>query len=107
MSMAHQTSSSMIETNSIERLSRELQHWLTGVRASLADEIRSYPTPIPRCDAQFNHLAEQRGRLSRLLTDLEAALDRHDGSAALRAVLTQLPDLPAQGASVEERSLRD
>ena len=81
-----------------------LAHWRP---ATLADEIRSYPTPIPRCDAQFNHLVEQRSRLSRLLTDLEAALDRRDGGAALRAVLSQLPDLPPQGDSVEERSVRD
>jgi hypothetical protein len=107
MAMPHQTSSSTIETDRLEGLSRELQRWLTGVRASLADEIRSYPTPIPRCDAQFNHLVEQRGRLSRLLTDLEAALDCRDGDAALRAALAQLPDLPPQGDSIEERSLRD
>jgi hypothetical protein len=107
MAMPHQTSSSTIETDRLEGLSRELQRWLTGVRASLANEIRSYPTPIPRCDAQFNHLVEQRGRLSRLLTDLELALDRRDGDPALRAVLAQLPDLPPQGDSIEERSLRD
>ena len=76
MAMPHQTSSSTIETDGLEGLSRELHRWLTGVRATLADEIRSYPTPIPRCDAQFNHLVEQRGRLSWLLTDLAAALDR-------------------------------
>ena len=107
MARPHPTSSSTIETDSIEGLSRELQRWLTGARATLADEIRSYPTPIPRCDAQFNHLVEQRGRLSRLLTDLELALDRRDGGGALRAVLAQLADLPAQGDSIEERSVRD
>jgi hypothetical protein len=96
MAMPHQTSSSAIETDRLEGLSRELQRWLTDARATLADEIRSYPTPIPRCDAQFNHL-----------TDLEAALDCRDGGAALRAVLVQLPDLPPQGDSIEERSVRD
>ena len=105
--MPHQTSSSTLETDSIEQLARELQHWLTGVRASLAGEIRIYPTPIPRCDAQFNHLVEQRGLLTRLLTDLEVALDRRDGGAALCAVLAQLPHLPAQSDSSEERTLRD
>jgi hypothetical protein len=104
IAMPHQTSST-IETDSIEQLSRELQHWLTGVRASLADEIRHYPTPIPRCDAQFNHLVEQRERLSRLLTDLEAAFDRRERGAALRDVLAQLHDLPSQDDSIEERSL--
>jgi hypothetical protein len=107
MAIPHQTSSSTIETDRLEGLSRELQRWLTGVRVTLADEIRSYPTPIPRCDAQFNYLVEQRGRLSRLLTDLEAALDRRDGDAALGAVLAQLPDLPPQGDSIEERRVRD
>lgn len=107
MAMPHQTSSSTIETYRIEGLLLELQRWLTGVRAALADEIRSYPTPIPRCDAQFNHLVEHRGHLSRLLTDLDAGLGRRDGGAALRTVLAQLPDLPLQGDSIEERSLRD
>jgi len=36
-------------------------------------EIRAYPTPIPRCDAQFNHLFERRAEivreLERLATD--------------------------------------
>lgn len=107
MAMPHQTSSSTIETDRLEGLSRELQRWLTGVRATLADEIRSYPTPIPRCDAQFNHLVEQRHRLSRLLSDLDAALDRRDGGAELRFVLQQLPDVPPFGDSIEERSVRD
>jgi hypothetical protein len=107
MTIPHHTSSGTIETEGVEELSIELQRWLSGTRAVLADEIRSYPTPIPRCDAQFNHLIEQRGRLSRLLTDLEAALDRREGGAGLRAVLAQLPDLPAQGDSIEERRLRD
>jgi len=104
--MPHQMSST-IETDSIEQLSRELQHWLTGVRASLADEIRHYPTPIPRCDAQFNHLVEQRDRLARLLGGLDAALDRRNGAAELRPVLRQLHDVPPFGDSLEERSLRD
>ena len=32
------------------------------------DEIRSYPAPIPACDAQFNHLLEERDALSSELT---------------------------------------
>lgn len=107
MVMPHSTSSSTIDTDRLDGLSRELQRWLTGVRASLADEIRSYPTPIPRCDAQFNHLVEQRDRLSRVLGGLDAALDRRDGGAELRLVLQQLPDVPPFGDSLEERSLRD
>lgn len=28
------------------------------------DEIRNYPGPIPACDAQFNHLLEEREALT-------------------------------------------
>ena len=40
--------------------------------AKLDAEIRAYPTPIPRCDAQFNHLMEERERLRRLLEERAA-----------------------------------
>ena len=33
-------------------------------------EIRAYPTPIPRCDAQFNHLFEERERIAKLLDEI-------------------------------------
>jgi len=39
-------------------------------RRRLDDEIRSYPTPIPRCDAQFNQLFEERDRVVRQLDEL-------------------------------------
>jgi hypothetical protein len=38
--------------------------------ARLDAEIRAYPTPIPRCDAQFNHLMEERDRIRRLLEEV-------------------------------------
>jgi hypothetical protein len=39
---------------------------------SIGGEIRRYPTPIPRCDAQFNHLYEQQARLERELDRIGA-----------------------------------
>ena len=36
-------------------------------------EIRAYPTPIPRCDAQFNHLFERREEMVRELERLDNA----------------------------------
>ncbi len=59
-------------------LAVEIAGHLRELKARLAEEIRSYPTPIPRCDAQFNHLYEQLGRLSR---DLDAI----EGTASERA----------------------
>ncbi len=50
----------------------EIRHHLEDLRRSLAAEIRSYPTPIPRCDAQFNHLYEQQSRLARDLDQIGA-----------------------------------
>ncbi|HEY6721702.1 MAG TPA: hypothetical protein VI363_08705 [Burkholderiales bacterium] len=55
---------------------------LHRIKRLLAVEIRSYPTPIPRCDAQFNHLYEQQARLARELyrvgTLAEKNLGRED-----------------------------
>ena len=57
---------------SLPALQREIAGYLRDLRERLAEEIRTYPTPIPRCDAQFNHLYEQLGRLSRDLDRIEA-----------------------------------
>jgi hypothetical protein len=106
MAMPHQATSTR-QAGSLQELALELQRWLTDARAAVAAEIRGYPPPIPRCDAQFNHLVEQREHLSRLLTDVDVALDRRDEEARLRIVLAKLVDLPACGESIEERDLRD
>jgi hypothetical protein len=52
----------------LESMRNEIRLHLEDLRRALAAEIRNYPTPIPRCDAQFNHLYEQQARLAR---DLE------------------------------------
>lgn len=71
--------STVAERDRVTALTSEIVEHLHGVRERLAAEIRTYPTPIPRCDAQFNHLYEQLGRLSR---DLDAI----EGAASERAV---------------------
>lgn len=60
-----------VAERSLTTLQREIAEHLRGVRRRLAEEIRSYPTPIPRCDAQFNHLYEQQARLARDLDRIE------------------------------------
>ena len=47
---------------------------LESERERVHAEIRAYPTPIPRCDAQFNHLIETRERLFHELARLDAAV---------------------------------
>jgi hypothetical protein len=47
---------------------------LESERERVHAEIRAYPTPIPRCDAQFNHLIETRERLFQELARLDAVV---------------------------------
>ena len=47
---------------------------LVAARAILHSEIASYPTPIAGCDAQFNHLLAERGRVSAALASLDTVI---------------------------------
>jgi hypothetical protein len=66
----------------LESMWKEIKLHLEDRRRALAAEIRNYPTPIPRCDAQFNHLYEQQARLAReldrIVTLAEKRLGRED-----------------------------
>ena len=93
------------ETNRLHALIGSLRDFVLRARRSLDDEIRSYPTPIPRCDAQFNHAYEQRARLAALLQRMAAADDDVGANALLRA-MAEFSALPSLGESDEERSLR-
>ena len=57
----------------------EVKLHLEDRRRALAAEIRDYPTPIPRCDAQFNHLYEQQARLARELDRIGAVAGKTRG----------------------------
>ena len=48
----------------------QVRSQLEAEKRRLDEEIRNYPTPIPRCDAQFNHLFEERERIQRELAEL-------------------------------------
>jgi chorismate mutase len=50
----------------------EIKGHLKDRKRCIDEEIRTYPTPIPRCDAQFNYLLEQRTRLSQELGRITA-----------------------------------
>ena len=62
-------------------------------------EIRAYPTPIPRCDAQFNHLYEQQGRLAR-------DLDRIERENPARALIEQFIASAPYADDASERDFR-
>jgi hypothetical protein len=60
----------------LKSLWQEIRDHLKNRKQLIDKEIRSYPTPIPRCDAQFNHLYEQRTRLFRELNRMNALAEK-------------------------------
>lgn len=41
-------------------------------RQEVATEMREFPTPFPACDVHFTRLSEERSRLQRMATALDA-----------------------------------
>lgn len=64
---------------------------LQQARALINAEIRTYPTPISGCDAQFNHLIGERQKISDALTSLNTV------------VFVPTPRSPTLDAGVESR----
>jgi hypothetical protein len=65
---------------------------LESERDRIHREIRDYPTPIPRCDAQFNHLLEQRDSIARELQRFEsigASCNTADASRLIEAFVRE------------------
>jgi uncharacterized coiled-coil DUF342 family protein len=48
---------------------------LENERRRIQKEISTYPPPITACDQQFNHLLEERSRISHELTRLHEAFE--------------------------------
>jgi hypothetical protein len=84
----------------------ELRDYLVHARASADEEIRTYPTPIPCCDAQFNFVYDQRSRLTEFINILNAALDREDPESTLESVLAEFIASSPLSDGIEERDLR-
>jgi hypothetical protein len=57
-----------------------VRHRLLALLREVTEEIRTYPAPIPACDAQFNHLLELRRVLPEELARLEDAARDPAGS---------------------------
>jgi hypothetical protein len=60
------------DSESLKSRLKEIRDHLRHRKELIDAEIRNYPTPISRCDAQFNHLLEERARLFRELDRLGA-----------------------------------
>jgi len=95
-----------IDSDRLRALVASLRDFAVRAKGSLDDEIRSYPTPIPRCDAQFNHAYAQRAMLNGLLQRIATEPnDDHNPSAMLNA-MAEFAASPAIGESAEESALR-
>ncbi len=90
----------------LRSLCLELADYLQGAKLAVEEEIRRYPTPIPRCDAQFNYLYEQRSRLSQQLESTNRALEAGAPSGELIAVLAAFSGSDCGASTPEERALR-
>lgn len=83
-----------------------LRVFMLHTKKALDEEIRSYPTPIPRCDAQFNAAYEQRSRLAALVPQLDAAVT-NGGDGERLSVIAEFAAMPSFGDGVVERNLRE
>ena len=90
----------------VAALAVEVRQALEGSKRALETEVRLYPTPIPRCDEQFNHLYEQRSRVTALLGRLGRALDEGDAGELVSAC-AQFARLPAADPEGTGRRLRE
>ena len=51
---------------------QSIREQLAADMQRIVEEIRSYPPPIPACDAQFNYLLEERARVFQELGRVDA-----------------------------------
>jgi hypothetical protein len=84
----------------------ELRDYLQRTKRVTEEEIRSYPTPIPRCDAQFNFLYEHRARLSQQLEHANRVLEANASVDQLADVIAAFVASTCNASSVEEQALR-
>ena len=60
---------------------------LEDERYRIAREIRQYPTPIPACDQDYNHMLAERERVNEELGRLDVAEKQSAGAADHRAAI--------------------
>lgn len=57
----------------VEPIWKAIRGHLEKTLSPINEQLRNYPPPIPACDVQYNHLIEERDRISRELGRLDAA----------------------------------
>jgi len=95
-----------LDSAKLESMRNEIRLHLEDLRRTLATEIRNYPTPIPRCDAQFNHLYEQRARLARELDRIGTPVGKGPKRADAIELIRQFVASAPYTDDARERELR-
>ena|SRR2546427_9295486 len=101
----HSTASGESSTT-LTSLCLELRDYLQRTKRVTEDEIRTYPTPIPRCDAQFNYLYEHRARLSQQLEHANRVLEANASVGQLVDVIAAFVASTYNASSAEEQALK-
>ena len=60
---------------------QQIRTQLESARQRIIDQISNYPAPRPACDADFNHLLEERARISDELNHLHTAASSASANA--------------------------
>ena len=98
---SHKTADRAAEDPRLRWLS-EITIQIEADRVRLNEEIRSYPSPIPACDAQFNYLLEEKKHTSRKQDLLKEIAERYRAHGAkdqtLRDLIIHLGQIDAQMA---------
>src|SRR5262245_27088935 len=85
---------------------REITSHLDARRKLLDEEIRDYPRPIPRWDAQFNHLYDQRARILRELEQEQARAERDLTRNDYLELIEAFIEAPGDIGDEAERTIR-
>lgn len=103
---ARKTISTSIGSIAFRSIGPELRDFLIGAKRAVDEEIGAYPTPIPRCDAQFNHLYTQRAQIARTLDRINDALGAGNALEELVAIIEEFAAAPPIVESAQEERLR-
>ena len=70
------------------------------------EEIRNYPAPIPACDAQFNHLLEERDALSSELARARESRNGYTDSEDARSSIDAFLNVSAYLGDAKKSEIR-
>jgi hypothetical protein len=88
----------------LDRIHQKARTPLEDLRRRTSEEIHSYPSPIAGCDAQFNHLLEQRTNIAAELQRL-AHIGEWRGRGAEYAAM--LEAFVSSSAYLDERTKQE